>query len=213
MEILFEISENLQKGKAKNVKELVQQAIDAQIPAEEILEKGLLDGMNIVGEKFKNNQVFVPEVLVASMEMNMGADLLKPLLARVGNVSKGKVCIGTVKGDLHDIGKNLVKMMMEGKGLEVIDLGTDVAPEKYVETAMKENCQIICCSALLTTTMPVMGEVVKAAQKAGIRDKVKIMVGGAPVTAGFCEQIGADVYTSDAASAASAAAELCKAAC
>ena len=148
MEILQEISQNLQKGKAKAVKELVQQAIDAGIPAEEILEKGLLSGMDVIGEKFKKNEVFVPEVLVAARAMNMGAALLKPLISQGEHTSKGKVCIGTVKGDLHDIGKNLVKMMMEGKGLEVVDLGTDVAPETYVETAIRENCQIICCSAL-----------------------------------------------------------------
>lgn len=212
MNILEEISANLQKGKAKIVKELVQQAIDENIPAKQILEEGLLSGMDVIGEKFKNNEVFVPEVLVAARAMNMGAALLKPLLADGENTSAGKVCIGTVKGDLHDIGKNLVKMMMEGKGLEVIDLGTDVAPETYVETAIRENCQIICCSALLTTTMPVMEEVVKEAEKAGIRDKVKIMVGGAPVTEAFCEQIGADKYTSDAASAADAAVEFCRAA-
>ena len=212
MNILEEISANLQKGKAKIVKEVVQQAIDENIPAKQILEEGLLSGMDVIGEKFKNNEVFVPEVLVAARAMNMGAALLKPLLADGENTSAGKVCIGTVKGDLHDIGKNLVKMMMEGKGLEVIDLGTDVAPETYVETAIRENCQIICCSALLTTTMPVMGEVVKEAEKAGIRDKVKNMVGGAPVTEAFCEQIGADKYTSDAASAADAAVEFCRAA-
>ena len=212
MNILEEISANLQKGKAKIVKELVAQAIGENIPAKQILEEGLLSGMDVIGEKFKNNEVFVPEVLVAARAMNMGASLLKPLLADGENTSAGKVCIGTVKGDLHDIGKNLVKMMMEGKGLEVIDLGTDVAPETYVETAIKENCQIICCSALLTPTMPVMGEVVKEAEKAGIRDKVKIMVGGAPVTEAFCQQIGADRYTSDAASAADAAVEFCRAA-
>ena len=210
MSILLEISENLQKGKAKIVKELVTKAIEEQIPAKEILEQGLLRGMDIVGEKFKNNQVYVPEVLVAARAMNMGVSVLKPLLAQGDQVSKGKVCIGTVRGDLHDIGKNLVKMMMEGKGLEVIDLGTDVAPETYVNTAIQENCQIICCSALLTTTMPVMSDVVAAAKKAGIRDKVKIMVGGAPVTDAFCQQIGADMYTADAASAADAAVELCK---
>ena len=210
MSILLEISENLQKGKAKVVKELVTKAIEEQIPAKEILEKGLLSGMDIVGEKFKCNQVYVPEVLVAARAMNIGVSVLKPLLAQGDQVSKGKVCIGTVRGDLHDIGKNLVKMMMEGKGLEVIDLGTDVAPETYVNIAIQENCQIICCSALLTTTMPVMGDVVAAAEKAGIRDKVKIMVGGAPVTDAFCQQIGADMYTSDAASAADAAVELCK---
>ena len=212
MDMLVEISENLQKGKAKIVKELVGQAVEQGIPAKEVLEKGLLAGMDVVGEKFKNNEVFVPEVLVAARAMNMGASVLKPLLADGEQTSAGKVCIGTVKGDLHDIGKNLVKMMMEGKGLEVVDLGTDVSPETYVETAVNQNCQIICCSALLTTTMPVMGEVVKAAEKAGIRDKVKIMIGGAPVTEAFCEQIGADKYTPDAASAADAAVELCRAA-
>lgn len=211
MSLLNEISENLQKGKAKIVKELVQQAIDAGIPAQEILEQGLLSGMNVIGEKFKKNEVFVPEVLVTARAMNQGAALLKPFLSESGVESVGKVCIGTVKGDLHDIGKNLVKMMMEGKGLEVIDLGTDVAPETYVKTAIEQNCQIICCSALLTTTMPVMGEVVKEAEKAGIRDKVKIMVGGAPVTESFCEQIDADKYTTDAASAADAAVEFCRA--
>lgn len=210
MDILKEISDNLQKGKAKIVKELVGQAIEQGIPAGEILEKGLMSGMDVVGEKFKNNQVYVPEVLVAARAMNMGAALLKPLLSEGENVSAGKVCIGTVKGDLHDIGKNLVKMMMEGKGLEVVDLGTDVSPEDYINTAKEQNCQIICCSALLTTTMPVMGEVVKLAEREGIRDKVKIMVGGAPVTEAFCKEIGADKYTPDAASAADAAVEFCR---
>ena len=199
MSILTDISENLQKGKAKVVKELVQQAIDQGIPVEQILDEGLLSGMNVVGEKFKNNEVFVPEVLVAARAMNMGAQLLKPLLAEAGVKASGKVCIGTVQGDLHDIGKNLVKMMMEGKGLEVIDLGTDVAPETYVQTAIDQGCQIICCSALLTTTVGVMEEVVKKADETGIRSKVKIMVGGAPVTQTFCDQIGADCYTADAA--------------
>lgn len=211
MSILVEISENLQKGKAKVVKELVQQAIDQGIPVKEILEEGLLSGMSVIGEKFKNNEVFVPEVLVAARAMNMGAGLLKPLLADAGVKSTGKVCIGTVKGDLHDIGKNLVKMMMEGKGLEVVDLGTDVSPEKYVDTAINEGCQIICCSALLTTTMGVMEDVVKKATELGVREKVKIMVGGAPVTDAFCQQIGADAYTSDAASAADKAVEFCAA--
>ncbi len=207
--ILEEISQKLQAGRAKDVKALVQQAIDQGIAAQEILEKGLVDGMNVIGEKFKNNEVFVPEVLVAARAMNQGAQLLKPLLAAEGVKASGKVCIGTVQGDLHDIGKNLVKMMLEGKGLEVIDLGTDVAPETFVDTAKSEGCQIIACSALLTTTMGVMAEVVKAAEKAGIRDKVKIMVGGAPVTEEFCKKIGADAYTPDAASAADKAMEFC----
>ena len=206
---LHEISVQLQAGKAKIVKGLVQQAIDEGVPAQEILEKGLLDGMNVIGEKFKNNEVFVPEVLIAARAMNQGVALLKPLLAEAGVKASGKVCIGTVQGDLHDIGKNLVKLMLEGKGLEVIDLGTDVAPETFVQTAIDQNCQIICCSALLTTTMGVMADVVKAAESAGIGDKVKIMIGGAPVNQAFCDQIGADVYTSDAASAAEAAVALC----
>ena len=211
MVILSEISENLQKGKAKIVKEMVQQAIDEGMSPAEILEEGLLAGMNVIGEKFKNNEIYVPEVLVAARAMNMGAQILKPHLMASGVVASGRVCIGTVQGDLHDIGKNIVKMMMEGKGLEVVDLGTDVAAETFVKTAIEQNCQVICCSALLTTTMGVMEEVVKAAEAAGIRDKVKIMVGGAPVTDDFCKKIGADCYTVDAASAADAAVEFCKA--
>ncbi len=210
MSILVEICENLQKGKAKIVKELVAQAVEHGINPEQILNEGLLAGMNIVGEKFKNNEIYVPEVLVAARAMNMGVQIIKPLLAAEGVKATGKVCIGTVQGDLHDIGKNLVKMMMEGKGLEVIDLGTDVSPEAFVQTAIEQNCQVICCSALLTTTMSVMEEVVKKAEEAGIRDKVKIMVGGAPVSEEYCKKIGADIYTVDAASAADAAVEFCK---
>ncbi len=207
---MSEISENLQKGKAKIVKELVQQALDEGMSPAVILNEGLLYGMNIVGEKFKNNEVYVPEVLVAARAMNAGTQLLKPHLAAEGVSASGKVCIGTVQGDLHDIGKNLVRMMLEGKGLEVVDLGTDVAPETFVQTAIEQNCQVICCSALLTTTMGVMADVVKAAEAAGIRDKVKIMIGGAPVNEDFCREIGADCYTTDAASAADAAVELCQ---
>ena len=207
--ILQDISLKLQAGKAKDVKMLVQQAIDEGISAHEILEKGLLDGMGVIGEKFKNNEIFVPQVLVAARAMSTGASLLKPLLSAEGVKASGKVCIGTVKGDLHDIGKNLVKMMLEGKGLEVIDLGVDVAPETFVNTAKNENCNIICCSALLTTTMTVMEDVVKAAEAAGIRDSVKIMVGGAPVTEAFSKKIGADAYTMDAATAADVAVQYC----
>ena len=209
MELLEEISANLQAGKAKIVREKVQEAIDAGIPAADILNNGLMAGMNVIGQKFKNNEVFVPEVLVAARAMNRGVELLKPRLVQSGTKPVGKACIGTVQGDLHDIGKNLVKMMMEGKGIEVIDLGVDVAPETFVQTAIEQDCQIICCSALLTTTMGVMEKVVEAAEAAGIRDKVTIMIGGAPVTQAFCEQIGADVYTADAASAADAAVAHC----
>ena len=210
MSILTDISENLQKGKAKIVKELVTQAVEEGMSPEIILNEGLLAGMNVVGEKFKTNEIYVPEVLVAARAMNMGTQILKPLLAASGVAATGKVCIGTVQGDLHDIGKNLVKMMMEGKGLEVVDLGTDVSPETFVQTAIEQNCRVICCSALLTTTMSVMEEVVKKAEEAGIRGKVKIMIGGAPVSEDYCKKIGADCYTVDAASAADAAVEFCK---
>ena len=203
------ISQKLQAGKAKDVKALVQQALDEGVSPQVILNEGLLSGMDKVGEKFKNNEIFVPEVLVAARAMNWGLDILRPRLAEEGVKASGKVCIGTVQGDLHDIGKNLVKMIMEGKGLEVVDLGTDVSPETFVRTAKEQNCQIICCSALLTTTMDVMGEVVKEAEREGIRDKVKIMVGGAPVTDSFAKSIGADAYTPDAASAAEVAARFC----
>ena len=206
---LKEISAQLQAGKAKIVKTLVQQAVDEGYAPQQILEEGLLDGMSVIGEKFKNNEVFVPEVLIAARAMNQGVAILKPLLAAEGVKATGRVCIGTIQGDLHDIGKNLVKMMMEGKGLEVIDLGTDVSPETFVKTAIEQDCQIIACSALLTTTMNVMGDVVKAAEEAGIRDKVKIMIGGAPVNQAFCDQIGADCYTVDAASAADQAVAFC----
>jgi len=205
MDIISEISEKLQAGKAKDIKVLVPQALEEGVPAKDILENGLLAGMDVVGKKFKNNEIFVPEVLIAARAMKAGTEILKPYLVSEDSKPVGKVVIGTVKGDLHDIGKNLVKMMLEGKGLEVIDLGVDVAPETFVETAKNEGAKIICCSALLTTTMGEMKNVVDLCTAEGIRDDVKIMIGGAPITAEFCEQIGADVYTSDAASCAEAA--------
>ena len=205
MSILTEINENLQKGRSKAVCNLVETALTEKLDPKDIMQS-LLDGMNTVGEKFKRDELFVPDVMVAARAMNNGLAKLKPYLADAGVTTLGKACIGTVKGDLHDIGKNLVKMMLEGKGFEVIDLGVDVAPETFVKTAVEQNCDLICCSALLTTTMTAMDEVVKAAEAAGIRDKVKIMVGGAPVDQRFCDHIGADAYTRDAASAADAAA-------
>ena len=210
MSILGEICETLQKGRAKQVKELVQKALDEGVAAQDILTDALLPAMSVIGEKFKNSEIFVPEVLMAARAMNMGTEVIKPHLAASGVKAAGRVCIGTVQGDLHDIGKNLVRMMMEGKGLEVIDLGTDVPAEKFIRCAVENDCQIICCSALLTTTMDVMAEVVRAAEAAGIREKVKIMVGGAPITEEFCRSIGADCYAADAAGAADAAAALCK---
>ena len=208
MSIINEISEAMMKGKAKQVKQLIPQALEEGVPAQDILNQGLLDAMSIVGEKFKNNEVFVPEVLVAARAMNAGTALLKPYLSTEGGESKGKACIGTVEGDLHDIGKNLVRMMLEGKGLEVIDLGVDVSAEKFLEAVQNEGCQLVCCSALLTTTMPAMSKVIDALKAAGVRDSVKVMVGGAPVTPEFAASIGADAYTPDAASAANKAVEL-----
>lgn len=207
MSVLVEISENLQKGRAKLVSELVQKALDEKIEAKTILEDALLSGMNIIGDKFKKNEVFVPEVLIASRAMNMGVSVLRPYLIQEGVKPVGKVALGTVKGDHHDIGKNLVKMMFEGKGLEVVDLGIDVPAEKFVQFAIdNEDCKVIACSALLTTTMGVMKEVVEKAKEMGIRDKVKIMIGGAPVTQNFCDNIGADAYAVDAATGAEMAA-------
>ena len=210
MSLLNEISLNLQQGKNKVVTELVQQAIDEGIRVQTILEEGLLAGMSVIGAKFKNNEVYIPHVLIAARAMNQGAELLKPLLVSEGYKASGKVVIGTVKGDLHDIGKNIVKMMLEGKGLEVIDLGVDVSAEKFVNSAKETGAQIIACSALLTTTMGEMKNVVEAAKGAGIRDKVTIMVGGAPVNDDFCKSIGADIYASDAASASQEAAKVCQ---
>ena len=192
----------------KKVVAIVQEAIDEGLDARTILEEGLMSGMSIIGVKFKNNEVFVPEVLIAARAMNMGAALLKPLLVEEGVEAKGKAILGTVKGDLHDIGKNLVRMMMEGKGIEVIDIGTDVAPEKYIAKAKEENAKLICCSALLTTTMTQMENVVKGFADEGIRDDITIMIGGAPVTQNYCDSIGADIYSADAATAAEVASDL-----
>lgn len=209
MSLLMEISENLQKGRAKVVKELVQKAVDEGMDVNTILEQGLLHGMGIIGGKFKNNEVYVPDVLIAARAMNTGTEVLKPLLVSSGVQAKGKVILGTVKGDLHDIGKNLVRMMMEGKGLEVIDLGVDVPAEKFIDAAISYNAGIIACSALLTTTMTEMKNIVEKVKASPIADKVKIMIGGAPVTENFRASIGADVYTADAASAAEEALALC----
>ena len=206
--ILADICEKLQKGKMKDIKVLVPQAIEEGIDPKVILEEGLLAGMSIIGEKFKTNEVYVPEVLIAARAMKAGVEILKPYLVSADVKPAGKVCIGTVKGDLHDIGKNLVKMMMEGKGIEVVDLGVDVTPEQFVDAVKNQGCQIICCSALLTTTMGTMKDVVDLCVAEGIRDNVKIMIGGAPITDAYCKSIGADAYTSDAASAADKALEL-----
>jgi len=208
MNILQEISEALQKGKAKVVIELVQKALNEDQKPEEILNKGLLAGMDIVGRKFKNNEVFVPEVLIAARAMNSGTAILKPVLAESGIKPIGKVALGTVKGDLHDIGKNLVRMMLEGKGIEVLDLGVDVPAEKFYDAYVNDGVEVIACSALLTTTMGEMKAIVDLFVDKGVRDKVSILVGGAPITQCYCESIGADYYATDAATAADVAKEI-----
>lgn len=202
MEILDNISLLLQKGRAKEVKEAIQLALNQGIEPKEILIKGLISGMSIIGEKFKNNEIFVPEVLISARAMNAGLEVLRPALITSGVKPVGRAIICTVRGDMHDIGKNLVKMMIEGQGIECIDLGVDVNEAKIVEAIKKYNPEIVCLSALLTTTMIAQKDIVSAIKAAGLRDKVKIMVGGAPITSDYAKQIGADAYSEDAASAA-----------
>jgi len=211
MSILNEISALLQQGRAPKVKAAVQQALDEGIPAGEILENGLLEGMNVIGQRFKNGEVFVPEVLLSARAMTRGIETLRPLLVADGVEEKGTVIIGTVKGDMHDIGKNLVRMMMEGKGLHVVDLGVDVPSDAFLAAAREHNAQVIACSSLLTTTMEEMRSVVEAVHTSELNGKVRVMIGGAPVTQAFCDQIGADCFTPDAATAAEAALALCTA--
>ena len=207
MQLFETIQTQLTAGQADVVAQLVQQALDEGNSPKDILEGALLPAMDVVGDKFKNNQVFLPEVLIAARAMNAGTNVLRPLLVGENAEKKGVAVAGTVKGDMHDIGKNLVRMLMEGKGITVIDLGANVAPEKFLAAAKEHNADIVVCSALLSTTMGEMKNVVELFKAEGLRDKVKIMVGGAPVTQEFCEQVGADVYTPDAASAATWAAE------
>ena len=202
---LNKVSEALQRGDAEKVGELVKKALEEKLTPKDILENGLIKGMDIIGAKFKKNEVYVPEVLIAARAMHAGMSILRPKLIESGVKNIGKVAIGTVKGDLHDIGKNLVKMMLEGAGFEVIDLGIDVSVDKFVEAVKVHQPNIIGMSALLTTTMINMAEVIKALEAAGLRDKVKIMIGGAPITQNYADQIGADGYSPDAASAVDSA--------
>jgi corrinoid protein of di/trimethylamine methyltransferase len=209
MSVLQELSLNVEKGKRKLVPGLVQQALDEGIDPNVILNEGMIDAMSRVGEAFRDGKIFVPEMLIAAKAMQAGVATLKPALAAGGAVSRGKIILGTVAGDLHDIGKNLVGMMLESAGFEVIDLGVDVADEVFLETYDKNpDTKIICLSALLTTTMPAMRSAVAKINAAPWRSKVKVMVGGAPITQAFCDEIGADCYTADAASAAEAAKKL-----
>ena len=210
MSRIQEIDQLIQQGRGKKVCETIQAAMDEGIYAADILREGMLPAMSAIGEKFKNNEVFVPEVLVAARAMNMGMALLKPYMADCGIEPAGTAVIGTVRGDMHDIGKNLVKMMIEGKGLRVVDLGVDVSPEKFLEAAEENHADIICCSALLTTTMGEIKNILAYLEARNVRGKYKVMIGGAPVSQSYCDAIGADYYTPDAASAADVAYQICR---
>ena len=210
MSRIQEIDQLIQQGRGKKVCETIQAAMNEGISAADILREGMLPAMSAIGEKFKNNEVFVPEVLVAARAMNMGMALLKPYMADCGIEPAGTAVIGTVRGDMHDSGKNLVKMMIEGKGLRVVDLGVDVSPEKFLEAAEENHADIICCSALLTTTMGEIKNILAYLEARNVRGKYKVMIGGAPVSQSYCDAIGADYYTPDAASAADVAYRICR---
>jgi 5-methyltetrahydrofolate--homocysteine methyltransferase len=199
--ILEDIALGVERGDEASVGELTQKAVSEGIAATEILDNGLVAGMNVVGEKFKNNEVFIPEVLVSARAMKAGMGIVRPLLAEADVASKGMIVVGTVKGDLHDIGKNIVGMLLEGAGYQVVDLGTDVTAEQFMEVVEKEGANVIGMSALLTTTMTYMKEVIQAVEGAGLKDKVKIIIGGAPITQSYADEISADGYAPDAASA------------
>ena len=207
-EIITNLKEDLYNGKVDEVAAATQKALNEGISAGEILNQGLIAGMDIVGRDFKAGVLFIPEVILCARAMHAGLEVLRPLLIETGNASLGKVVIGTVAGDLHDIGKNLVGMMLEGAGFEIIDLGTDVQPEEFVEIARTEGADLVGMSALLTTTMLSMKSTIDALGEAGLRDRVRVLVGGAPVTANFAEQIGADAYAADAAAAVDTARSL-----
>lgn len=208
MDVVTQIRTNVIEGNAQATLELVKQALTNEIPAEQILNEGLIAAMAHVGKLFEEGEYYVPEMLIAARAMKGGLELLRPALAAAKVQAIGKIVIGTVQGDLHDIGKNLVAMMMEGAGFEVIDLGVDVTPEKFVEAINAHQPQLVGCSALLTTTMPKMKATINAIERAGIRSRVKVLVGGAPVTARYASEIGADAYAPDASAAASIAKSL-----
>lgn len=200
-EVLEQIGETLMKGRAPQLKEQVKEALDKGLDPETILQEGMIKGMGIIGAKFKRNEVYVPEVLIAARAMNAGMEVLKPALQKAGVKPKATACIGTVKGDLHDIGKNLVSMMLEGAGFEVVDIGVNVETEKFIESVKEHNASLVGMSALLTTTMGAMKAAVEGFKEAGLGEDVKILVGGAPVTQNFADEIGAHGYAPDAASA------------
>lgn len=201
-ETLSKLSTFVIEGNIGSMVDLTNQALEEALTADQILNKGLMPGMDYVGVEFRAGNMFVPEVLRSAKAMQASMDIIRPMLAETGVEMVGKVLLGTVKGDLHDIGKNLVGMMCEGAGFDIMDLGKDVEPEQFVQAVKEFEPDVIGMSALLTTTMRVMGSTIKALEEAGVRDKVKVMIGGAPVTQAFADQIGADGYASNAAAAA-----------
>ena len=207
-DILKQMQEDLYSGNIDEVEKATRQALEEGLPAQEILNQGLIAGMDVVGRDFKCGDLFIPEVLISAKAMHAGLEVLRPSLAESGASTLGKVVIGTVAGDLHDIGKNLVSMMLQGAGFEIIDLGTDVSPEQFVEAAQAEGADLVGMSALLTTTMPKMKTTIDALAQAGLSDRVSVLVGGAPVTADYAEQIGADAYAGDAVGAVDTARQL-----
>jgi len=208
MDLVTQIQQNVIEGNAPGTQTLVKQALSTGIPAEQILNEGLIAAMRQVGKLFEEGEYYVPEMLIAARAMKGGLDLLRPALAAANVQAIGKIVVGTVQGDLHDIGKNLVAMMMEGAGFEVIDLGVDVTPEKFVEAVKAHQPQLVGCSALLTTTMPKMKATIDALHAAGVRNNVKVLVGGAPVTTKYASEIGADAFAADASAAANVAKSL-----
>jgi len=205
---LKQIAEDLTKGKAPEVKELVQKAVDEGGDVEKILNEGILAGMSVVGDRFKKNEIYVPEVLIAAKAMKQAMEVLQPFLTEKDTKRKGKIVLGTVKGDLHDIGKNLVGMMLEGAGFEVIDLGVNVAPGKFIQVAKEKSADCAGLSALLTTTMPAMKEMINSLNKSALKGNLKVIIGGAPVTQDYADEIGADGYAPNAASAVDVVKEL-----
>ncbi|HEX9975217.1 MAG TPA: corrinoid protein [bacterium] len=203
MQLLQEIANSIINGKMAETEKLIHQALDAKVHVRDILNQGLIAGMDVVGKKFKNNEFYVPEVLIAARAMKAGMKILKPLFAESGVEPIAKLALGTVKGDLHDIGKNLVSMMLEGAGFEIIDLGVDVTPEKFCAAVKEKNAKVIGLSALLTTTMLNMKTTIEYLKSNGVRDSVKVVIGGAPVTQSYADEIGADGYAADAATAVS----------
>jgi 5-methyltetrahydrofolate--homocysteine methyltransferase len=208
MTIFEKIADEVQKGNSEFVETLVNEALSQEIPADTIMDGGLVEGMNIVSKKFKNNECFIPEVLVSAKAMTVGLGILKPLLAEKNVKPLGKVVIGTIQGDLHDIGKNIVGMLLQGAGFEIIDLGADVHVDRFVESIKDENADLVGMSALLTTTMINMKTVIEGLKEAGIRESIKVIIGGAPVTQAYADQIGADGYAADAATGVDVAKKL-----